>query len=64
MRFLTAEPFRIKVIEKVKKTTKAERQKYLEEAQYNVFKIKAENVYIDCLTDSGTSAMSGENGQH
>jgi len=60
MRFLTAEPFRIKVIEKVKKTTKAERQKYLEEAQYNVFKIKAENVYIDCLTDSGTSAMSSE----
>ena len=58
MRFQTAEPFRIKMIEHVKKTTFEQRTEWLKEAQYNVFKVKAENVYIDCLTDSGTSAMS------
>jgi len=58
MKYMTAEPFRIKVVEPVKKTTKAQRQGWLEEAKYNVFKIRAENVYVDCLTDSGTSAMS------
>lgn len=46
------------MVETVKKTTKAERQKWLIEAGYNAFKLKAENVYVDCLTDSGTSAMS------
>jgi tryptophanase len=58
MKYQTAEPFRIKMIEHVKKTTITERQEWLKEAGYNVFKVKAENVYIDCLTDSGTSAMS------
>ncbi|MEH7111338.1 tryptophanase [Neobacillus niacini] len=60
MRFMTAEPFRIKMVERVKKTTKAERQQWLKEARYNAFQMKAENVYIDCITDSGTSAMSSE----
>ncbi|MCH4886355.1 aminotransferase class I/II-fold pyridoxal phosphate-dependent enzyme [Acidaminobacter sp. JC074] len=60
MKYMTAEPFRIKVVEPVKKTTKAERQKWLQEARYNAFTLKAENVYIDCITDSGTSAMSTE----
>jgi len=60
MDFMKAEPFRIKVIEKIKKSTKSERQQWLKNAGYNVFKIEAENVYIDCITDSGTSAMSAE----
>jgi len=61
MKFLdNAEPFRIKMVEPIKKTTQEEREKLIEEAHYNVFKIKAENVFIDMLTDSGTSAMSSK----
>lgn len=52
------EPFKIKMVEHIKQTTEEERIEYLKEAHYNVFLIKAENILIDFLTDSGTGAMS------
>ncbi|MBR3444819.1 MAG: tryptophanase, partial [Prevotella sp.] len=53
-----AESWKIKMIEPLRKSTREEREQWLKEAHYNVFQLKAEQVYIDCLTDSGTGAMS------
>jgi tryptophanase len=54
------EPFRIKSVEPLHYTTVEERERYLEQAGYNLFGIEARHILIDLLTDSGTSAMSTE----
>ncbi len=54
------EPFKIKMVEPIKLTTRAEREAILRQAHFNVFQVPAEDVLIDLLTDSGTSAMSSE----
>lgn len=53
-----AEPWKIKMIEPIHKSTCEEREQWLKNAKYNMFKLRSEQVYIDLITDSGTGAMS------
>lgn len=58
MKLPFAESWKIKMVEPIRKSSREEREKWIAEADYNVFQLKADQVYIDCLTDSGTGAMS------
>ncbi len=53
-----AEPYKIKVVENIKRTTREQREKWIIDARYNLFNLKSEQIFIDLLTDSGTGAMS------
>ena len=53
-----AESYRIKAVEAIKRSTRIEREQWIKEANYNLFALKSDYVFIDLLTDSGTGAMS------
>src|SRR5512143_3545916 len=55
---LPAEPFRIKVVEPLRRVSREERERLILEAGLNIFTVPADSIYVDLLTDSGTSAMS------
>ena len=52
-----AESYKIKMVEPIYKSTHEQRQEWIEKANYNLFNLKSEQVYIDLLTDSGTGAI-------
>lgn len=58
MKLPFAESWKIKMVEPIRKSSREEREKWIKRAHYNLFQLRAEEVYIDLLTDSGTGAMS------
>ena len=53
-----AESWKIKMVEPIRRSSRSEREQWISDAHYNLFQLPADQVYIDCLTDSGTGAMS------
>jgi len=58
MKLPYAEPFKIKMVEQITRSTKEQRLQWIKDAKYNLFNLKSSQVFVDLLTDSGTGAMS------
>ena len=58
MKLPFAESYKIKMVEPLRKSTREEREQWIKDAHYNLFGLRSHQVYIDCITDSGTGAMS------